>query len=725
MSEFQQEEQQETDDYVFRSELENIGIKSNVVDKLLRIKNDVSMKLYSKEIEAARKIKVSTAGEIPTHFIGQEIAGREAIRRIMFVGLLNGVLRPNTPFRRLWYQFVKASLQALATEFALTGAFYGGMTKMVKDTGLDYKDFGIINLGEKDEETGKRQLARGVYEVKPEWEHVFPNVMLGIEDASYYSVFKNMAELLGFHRYSASGQSSLSSTEVITDDLKEKVVTRDDYPLQIRSITDYDPAGFNISNAYLDHFSRYLGNLISSKRFAPLMKHYTLEELVQNIYMVKLNMISQSVWDKERGDLEKYIKAYKKRTGVNFNESNEWHTKAQELLRSHGSIYEKGVRQGLGKAPKENEWKKFPEALKNDILAFIDNELPKELVEWWSNTVKGGEEGARPKGLTEDPIDLFYFISRNEWIYPYGIELATVPEIPLEPAYSDEGGGDPIYDYTDPRFIKGSHHLEGSGQARMRLLTFDEIVGEFGLDNALKHYLNYDKPDLDIQAKKLYSDETKAGITEVADLNYDSRTLLEEMDIILDTWFEDYISDEKGKLKEDIQKWIDLVFDKYIHPDSKDYDKELAEQEKKKIWKKLRKAVLNDERYVWHSFPEKFDHTEYGYAKDYRIVIPDEIFEDLEPLTNWVKCINLNIKTMKKLLDEYDYTDLEQNWKDIIPRVFSCNIIDGKAIKKDIEAVEVDCKKYKTRIRELHDEIAQYETDIIELEKAFKQDLLG
>lgn len=704
MSEFQQEEQQEDDNSKFRSELEDVGIKSQVIDKLLRIKNDISMKLYSKEIEAARKIKVNTAGEISTHFIGQEIAGREAIRRIMFVALVNGVLRADTPFRRLWYQFVKASLQALATEFALTGAFYGGMSKMIKDTGLDYKDFGITNLGEKDEETGKRQLARGVYEVKPELEHVFPNVMLGIEDASYYSVFKNMAELLGLHRYTASGQSSLSSTEVITDDLKEKVETRDDYPLQIRNITDYDPAGFNISNAYLDHFSRYLGNMITSKRFAPLMKHYTLDELVQNIYMVKLSMISQSVWDKERGDLEKYAEAYKKKTGVNFNESNEWHTKAQELLRSHGSIYEKGVRKGLGKAPKQSEWKKFPEPLKNDILDFIDTELPKELINWWSNIVKGGEEGARPKGLTDDPIDLFYFISRNIRIYPYGIELASVPEIPLEPAYSDEGNGEPIYDYTNPQFIKGSHHEEGTGQARMRLLTFDEIVGEFGLENALKHYFNLKKPDLDWEAKRLYSDETEKGIREVPDANYDSRDLLLEIEWTLDAWFEDYISDEKGKLKEAIQEWIDLIFDKYTHPLSVDYDKELAEQEKKKIWVKLRKAILNDNREIYFSFPESFDHTEYGYAEDYRIIIPDEIFESLRPITNWAKCIKLNIKTVKELLDNYDYNDLEQDWSTIIPKIFSCDIIDGEAIQR--ETLETDCSKYIDKITELNQKIS-------------------
>lgn len=725
MSEFQQEEQQENDNNKFRSELENVGIKTTLINKLLNIKNSTALKLYSKEIEAARKIKVNTAGEISSHFIGQEIAGREAIRRIMFVALLNGVLREDTPFRRLWYQFVKASLQALSTEFALTGAFYGGMSTMVKDTGLDYKDFGIINLGEKDEETGKRQLARGVYEVKPEYEHVFPNIMLGIEDASYYSVFKNMAELLGLHRYTASGQSSLSSTEVITDDLKEKVDIREDYPLHIRSITDYDPAGFNISNAYLDHFSRYLGNMITSKRFAPLMKHFTLEELIQNIYMVKLSMISQSVWDKERKDLEKNIEAYKKKTNVDFSKSNEWYNKIQTLLRSHGSIYKKGVRQGLGKPPKKSNWNKTPEKLKNDILNFINNELPPELIIWWSEIVKGGKEGERPQGLTEDPIDLIYFISHNEWIYPYGIELAATPERPLEPAYSDEGDGRPIYDYTNPHFIKGSHHEEGKGQARMRLLTFDEIVEEFGLEHALKHYLNYKKPDLDWEAKKLYSDETKTGIRKIADENEKSRNLLYEIDIILDKWFEDYISNEKEKLKENIQDWIDLVFDKYTQPLSVDYNKELAEQEKRKIWKNLRKAVLNDNKYIFYSFPERFDHTEYGYNDDYRIVIPDKIFDDLKPITNWAKCIKLNIETMKELLDKYNYNDLEQDWSQIIPNVFSCEIIDGKATKREFEKKGEDCKKYKTRIRELHDEIAQYEADILELEKVFNQKLIG
>lgn len=735
MSEFEPIEQEPTEDTKLRTELENANVSHGVINKIIKLRKDASSKLYAKEIDAARKIKVDSAGEISSKFTGQDISGRAAMRRVMFVALINGVLRPNTPFRRLWYQFVKASLQGLSSEFNIADAFYNAMTTLIKSTPLEYKDFGIRNVGD------EGQLMRGAYEIKPEKEHRFPNVMIGIEDASYYGVFKNFAELLGLHRYSAGGQSNLSSAEVISDKLKEnlfrnikdetgwerlsdtekeELLDKGLKTLNIRSVTDLDPAGYNIANAYLDHFSVYLGEKVTSKRFAPLMKHYTFDELVQNMYMVKLSTISQQTWEDVLPELKEYRAAYEKRSDFDFEDSYQWHDEAQDILQKHGLLYKKGVNKGLGKPPKSSDWNSFkknnPDAA-SDIETFINQQLPSELRYWWTNIVSKEE---RPKKWKDDDIDLFRFIALNEYIYPYGVELASVPESPLTPAMDSDGTF--IYDYKNPNFLKGSHHKTGSGQARMRLLTFDELVEEFGMNTALTYYFNYRKPAKETVSGRFISDETNEGMELISDINYNSRELLSEIDYTIDGWFRQYLEDERSDLESEISKWLDSITNKYLNPSSDEYDEAAATIQKDKIWRDLRNAVLNDETYIFYQFPETFDQTEYEYDEDFKLIIPPDIFESIKPIAEWSECIKLNIKELKKLLNNYDSDDLSQDWKEIIPDVHSCRI-NPETGKMEVYEQERDqnCDEYKHKIRELNDTIADLEGDIIDLKKQRKQ----
>lgn len=125
-----------------------------------------------------------------------------------------------------------------------------------------------------------------------------------------------------------------------------------------------------------------------------------------------------------------------------------------------------------------------------------------------------------------------------------------------------------------------------------------------------------------------------------------------------------------------------------------------------------------------------------GYNEKFEITIPDDIIKNIQPIADFAKCIEFNaqqvvdyLAELKKDLGENEHI-FDRFWE--IPSVRACKINEeGEPEFVDIfkfepiEPIEPNCSEYKTRIRELHDEIAQYEADIIELEKTFKQELLG
>jgi hypothetical protein len=220
----------------------------------------------------------------------------------------------------------------------------------------------------------------------------------------------------------------------------------------------------------------------------------------------------------------------------------------------------------------------------------------------------------------------------------------------------------------------------------MRLLTFDELVEEFGLQQAIEVLFRKNRPYPEsIIDREYVTEETKEGkqefydpIEAIAGSDDWNKGLMGNIRDKLDRWWNDYWEVQYDELREDIEDWIDSTFEEYLNTESLNYNRELAEKEKKNIWEKLRNAVLRDQSYIYYSFPEEFDETEYDYEEGYTIEIPDFIFESMRPIKTYLDCVELNVTEFYNLLINYSVDDLRQDWEDIIPNVKGCTITDGE-----------------------------------------------
>lgn len=565
-------------------------------------------------------------------------ASTEIIQLTLQLAKESGLLRDgmDLPLRRLWYAFIKASL-----ERGLDGYVYGAgdvigqvrkpedgdytsaFSDIIKKTNLWYSDFGVKNPS-------------ATAEIKTP--SLFPPILIGLEKRSYYDVLRNMASLLGFSIYSAGGQSKFAEQEVLAKRIKSEIF--DMYPkfknMDIYIISDYDPAGLDIAFNIAEHqrfYQKRFGKDVTTKRLAPLPKHYTEVELEQALYTVE------------------------KPTRARWN-PKQW-------------------------SPSDTE----DELEKKHIVIGINENLLQE---------------------RED-----FELEKEE-----GLEVESLPDIPLRdildnpPTDWDERD----YDDTDG---------DWKGLTRMRFILFDELIENYGLDGALlfllkkkvnpKSYWHEAFNTENLAADLINKGEAKDVQSTVSS----AYSMISAVDDLVIRAIDDYTESDKDKVRDNIEKWLDDVVAKYTDRTHDEFNEEESAKLRISLRDKLYFAISRDISSIHLNFPEEYaiekvkDEDGNFYTEDFEITIPEELVENIRPIVNWAKCMELNAEVVKEYLETVDIDDY---WE--IPSVRACSIDDeGNVILSEKVANGEDCSEYIERIKKLEFQVAQLKSIKSDLER--------
>lgn len=257
---------------------------------------ELKAKMKKSMINASTKVLVGktepiTYSDIPQLFEGWDESASKAVRGALWIAKKYDLIPKDSPLRQVWYMFMKLVFQKLHPSKRVAHAvdsFYKSFADIMKRTDFWYKDFNVVNPPSDFKEVDRFWSAE-----------LFPNVLLALEKESYYSSMQTFANLLGINLYASGGMSSFSKAEDISRKLHDAHPKKD---LNIYTISDYDPAGFNISENLQKHFYDYLKrsnqNVIAHK-LSPYPKDYTPKELKQSGYIVKPGTVKQARWNKD------------------------------------------------------------------------------------------------------------------------------------------------------------------------------------------------------------------------------------------------------------------------------------------------------------------------------------------------------------------------------------------------------------------------------------------
>jgi len=223
--------------------------------------------------------------EIPALFEGSALPASKAVQTALWIAKNNNLIARNTPLRSVWYDFIKLVLQKIIKRVRNPAdSYYKSFGDIIRKTDLWYKDFNVVN----------EPAAYAIVEYPGE--RLFPNVMICLEKESYFQVFKTFCDLLGLHLYAGGGMPSYSAAEDISRKIHDAALDED---LDIFTISDYDPVGFDIANTFETQFSDYLtrfGTQVKSERKAPYPYHYTEDERERGMYGVKPATVDRKRW---------------------------------------------------------------------------------------------------------------------------------------------------------------------------------------------------------------------------------------------------------------------------------------------------------------------------------------------------------------------------------------------------------------------------------------------
>lgn len=198
----------------------------------------------------------------------------KTIKAAVWIAKKYNLVPRDTPLRQAWYGFIKLSLQKSGNKIQNPDQMMSkAFSDIIKETDYYYSDFNIKNvpIGLKTPDIIEKTI-------------LFPNTLIAMEKASYYNYLVNIGDLLGLTIYSAGGQSQMTLAETVINEITNKF---GDIPLDMYTITDYDPGGMNISGGVYDHIKLFLerkGVDFNHIRVAPKPEHYTPEELEAALY---------------------------------------------------------------------------------------------------------------------------------------------------------------------------------------------------------------------------------------------------------------------------------------------------------------------------------------------------------------------------------------------------------------------------------------------------------
>jgi len=425
--------------------------------------------------------------------------------------------------------------------------------------------------------------------------HYFPNVLIGLEKESYYGFFQKFANLIGVHLFAAGGQPAYSGTEEIARQIAEK--------------TGYDePTG------KLDEW----GDEITRKK---------LDEL---------NVMAVSDYDPSGLNIgnaiaKQFSSHMGRRYGTNVSSYRAAPTLTDytpaELTKASYNVKGSTVDQKLWKADSKNRLaKNFIDDRFKDVTIYDDT--PKS---WMMRFLAGGDQKMKAPKAKKWIAKWKARIEADPEDYPhmFGLEVESLPREPL------------------PRQLPAGFTWNGVGQARAKLLTFEELERVFpdGVEDGFKEWLRKNFRDADNRYRAANAVERKSGLDKFDSQKGNIDTLYKALRLIKRYALEDDIDE----LTEVIQDWQVDEYDKIID-DNSNFDK---------YHERLVKAIANDEQ-----------DFEFNSSVGSRIIpsIPNSVLEhDIsEEVKEMIEGNTEIVKDRVKELCKIIIPELPENWEELI-----------------------------------------------------------
>jgi len=173
--------------------------------------------------------------------------------------------------RYFWYHPIKPALGALGylekesdaddPTRRMTQSLTKYLAEGVRKGTFTYKDLKILDNSRSKstprEEKDGALFGSVFYKTRTNQE-LYPEIILAVEKNTVYKTVKDLATFFGCSCISGSGQDAFSAMENLLDTGSKKFGNRD---IHILTLTDYDPAGYNISDTFKEHAKAVIRNL--------------------------------------------------------------------------------------------------------------------------------------------------------------------------------------------------------------------------------------------------------------------------------------------------------------------------------------------------------------------------------------------------------------------------------------------------------------------------------
>jgi hypothetical protein len=278
-------------------------------------------KKYNQLLPVGRDPKTLTTPEVRA-WLTHDLANTEVIRSILIAeikAVKDGAPRETRTLRGLWYEIVKPLLSRAGLLHKLTsnnkpvtwdGELSEGLVDLVRDGLTSYENLKILD-GSRQRQAA-RSLSAQLIVVSMVGGH-YPWVILFTEKDTIWPILESLANLYGVSAISGGGQPSNAATENIVRKIIRSEAYQETQPKEIivLSLTDYDPAGYSISESQVNQIIEAAngtdpserGNLksVKPKRLGLTPDQLTPEEIEANAYEPAKKGLA--AWVKETGGI--------------------------------------------------------------------------------------------------------------------------------------------------------------------------------------------------------------------------------------------------------------------------------------------------------------------------------------------------------------------------------------------------------------------------------------
>lgn len=205
-----------------------------------------------------------------------EVNGRKLIRNIIYQQwqYCQQEVREYKTIRQFWYSYVKPVI----SEAGLLDAKTEWDDVLSEELGAIVKDYKLCRYADLyiRDKSRMRIIATGRH---------YPRIILFVEKEGTFGDIENIPKLYGITAITGKGQPSIASVEDLIIELKK--VTSLKKRFMVFTLTDYDPAGYIIENAFLDHLTELGIPEITHYRVGMIPELLTEREREINKYEVK------------------------------------------------------------------------------------------------------------------------------------------------------------------------------------------------------------------------------------------------------------------------------------------------------------------------------------------------------------------------------------------------------------------------------------------------------